>query len=92
MNEEERLKLYARLAAIEYMLAEAFRMIYGILGVSEKPIEETHEELRRHLQTMKIPTDDPDIAALVAGELEEAHTKLLTMIANAVRDRKNATD
>jgi hypothetical protein len=88
---EERFKLYARLAAIEYMLAEVFRMIYGILGASEEQIEEAHEKFRRQLQTMRISTDDAAIAGLVAGELEEAHTKF-DDDCNAARDRKNATD
>jgi hypothetical protein len=47
------------LLALEYLLAEAFRMIYGILGVSAEQIEASHEELRKLLQTVPVPSDDP---------------------------------
>jgi hypothetical protein len=40
----------ARLVALEYMLAEAFRMIYSLLGASEEQIEASHEELRQYLR------------------------------------------
>jgi hypothetical protein len=36
---------------------------------------------------MTVPTNDPAIADLVASELEEAHTRLLTMIADTLKDR-----
>jgi hypothetical protein len=90
LDQEEKLKLYARLAALEYMLAEAFRMIYALLGTPEEQIEASHEELRQVLKTMPVRSDDPAMNDLIAAELEEAHIKLLQKIADAVRDRKNA--
>jgi hypothetical protein len=70
--------LEARLAAIEYVIANAFKMIYRIIGVSDEQIERSHEEFRQYLKTMTIPVDDPAIADLVASEMEQAHTRLLT--------------
>ena len=42
MNHEA-IKLEARLAAIEYFTAEAFRLIYAIIGTSPEKIEAVHE-------------------------------------------------
>lgn len=88
--DQEKLKLYARVAALEYMLAEAFKTIYRILGVSVEQIEASHEELRQFLRTAPVPSNDPALNDLIAAELEEAHTKLLRMIADAAKDQRNA--
>ncbi len=77
------IKLETRLLAIEYFIAEAFKMIYMLSGASQKVIEQSHERFRERLRTMRIPTDDPAIADLAAGELEEACIKLLKKIQNA---------
>jgi hypothetical protein len=90
LDQEEKIKLYVRLAALEYMLAEAFRMIYGLLGASEGQIEASHEELRQVLKIVPVPSGDPAMNDLIAAELEEAHVMLLQMIADAARDRRNA--
>jgi hypothetical protein len=37
-----------------------------------------------------VPSGDPAMNDLIAAELEEAHVKLLQMIADAARDRRNA--
>ncbi len=55
----------------------------AIKGASQKVIEQSHERFRERLRTMRIPTDDPAIADLAAGELEEACIKLLKKIQNA---------
>ena len=52
MASQSAIKIEARLFAIEYFLAEAFRMIYGVLGVSVDQVEASHERLRQHLQTL----------------------------------------
>ena len=67
-------------------------MIYGLLGVSVEQIEALHEELRKFLETAPVPADDPALNDLIAAELEEAHTRMLQMIADAVKDRRNAKD
>lgn len=85
--DQEQIKLGARLAAIEYMLADA--KIYGILGVSEEQVEASHEELRQFLRIAPVPSNDPALNDLIAAELEEAHTRLLRMIADALKGRRN---
>jgi hypothetical protein len=81
------IKVHARILAIEYFLAEAFRMIYGLAGFSQEEIDASHRELREVLRTLKVPFDDPAISDLIAPELEEAHTRLVGMIRVAGEDR-----
>jgi hypothetical protein len=85
--EEATIKLHAQILAIEYFLAEAFRMIYGLARFSQEEIEASHRELRDVLRTLRVPSDDPAISDLIAAELEEAHTRLLGMIRVAGEDR-----
>ncbi len=79
-------KLEARLLAIEYFIAEAFKMIYMLAGASQKEIEKSHERFRERLRTMRISADDPAIADLTAAELEGACIGLLTKIQGAGKD------
>jgi hypothetical protein len=81
------IKLHARILAIEYFVAEAFRMIYGLARFSQEEIDTSHRELREVLRTLKVPSDDPAISDLIAPELEEAYTRLLGMIRVAGDDR-----
>jgi hypothetical protein len=81
------IKLHARILAIEYFLAEAFRMIYGLARFSQEEIDASHRELRDVLRTLRVPSDDPAISDLIAAELEEAHTRLLGMIRVPGEDR-----
>jgi hypothetical protein len=81
------IKLHARMLAIEYFLAEAFRMIYGLARFSQEEIDASHRELRDVLRTLRVPSDDPAISDLIAAELEEAHTRLLGMIRVPGEDR-----
>ena len=85
--DEQTLKLYARVFALEYFIAQAFKLIYALGRFSKEDIEKMHQELRDFLPTVRAPTDDPAISDLVSGELEEAHTRILTMIEDAVSDR-----
>jgi hypothetical protein len=61
-------------------------MIYMLSGASQKLIEQSHDRFREHLRTMRIPADDPAIADLAAGELEQACIRLLAKIQNARND------
>jgi hypothetical protein len=79
-------KLEARLLAIEYFIAEAFKMIYMLAGASQNEIEKSHKRFREHLRTLRIPADDPAIADLTAAELEGACIGLLTKIQDAGKD------
>jgi hypothetical protein len=85
--EEATIRLHARILAIEYFLAEAFRMIYGLAQFSQEEIDASHRELREVLRTLKIPSDDPAVSDLIAAELEEAHTRLVGMIRVTGEDR-----
>jgi hypothetical protein len=80
----EKLQLEARLQALEYLLAEAFKLLYLATGVSHDAISASHEELREAMRTMAIPTSDPAAADLLAGEMQDATSRLLRMISSAV--------
>lgn len=84
----EALKLEARLSAIEYMLGEAFRMVYLLGRVPQDEIEKSHARLGDYLQQMPMPTSDPAIADLIAGELQEAHERLRNIILVSARAAK----
>jgi hypothetical protein len=86
--DEKAIKLEVRLGAIEYMIGQLFRMIYLSVGATPKIIEQSHEVLREHLRTTPMPpTDDPAISDLVAAEIQEAHERLLGIIAEAAKGR-----
>jgi len=70
-----------------YFTAEAFRMIYDVLGVSLEQIEASHQRLKEYLRTMDIPGVDPAISDMATAELEEAYTRLLRTIVAAVKIR-----
>jgi hypothetical protein len=47
------IKLHARILAIEYFLAEAFRMIYGLARLSQEEIDASHRTTSRHMHRSK---------------------------------------
>jgi hypothetical protein len=83
--DEKAIRLEARLGAIEYMVGQLFKMVYLSTGVTPKMVEESHERLREHLRTMATPGNNPAISDVVAAEIQEAHERLLGIIAEAVR-------
>ena len=85
--DEKAIKLEARLGAIEYMVGQLFGMVYSAVGATPEMIEKSHEKLRQHLQTMAMPSNDPTISDLVAGEMQEAHERLLRIIEEAAKGR-----
>ena len=87
--DEQQLKLSARLAAIEYMIGHLFRMQYQQIGATREQIERAHNELRQHLQTMPMPSDDPAINDLVAAEMQDAFEALLARIASLAAQAGN---
>jgi hypothetical protein len=83
--DENAIKLEARLGAIEYMIGQLFKMVYGLAAATPELIEKSHGKLREHLRTMPMPSTDPAIADLAAAEIQEAHERLLGIIEEAVR-------
>ena len=90
MIDQEAAKLAARLGAIEYFVAEAFRLIYVLTGLPQDKIDRSHEHFRQYLQTMQVPSDDPAISDLAAAELQESHERLLDMIVHAVKGQRRS--
>jgi hypothetical protein len=84
----EKIRLEARLSAIEYMIGQLFRMIYVSIGATPEMIEASHKQFRDYLQTMPMPTDDPAISDLAAAEIQEAHERLLEIIETAAKGLK----
>ena len=83
--DEKAIKLEARLGAIEYMVGQLFRMFYLSVGATPEMVEKSHEKFREHLRTMPMPPSDPAISDLAAAEIQEAHERLLGIIAEAAR-------
>ncbi len=81
--DREKIESGARLLAIEYLLAELFRLVYELRGASPAAIVRSHEELRQALRTMRVPHPDPAVADLLAQEFEQACSALLQKIANS---------
>jgi hypothetical protein len=66
---------------LKYAIAHLYRANYRRIGATQEQIEASHDKLRKYLQTMKMPSDDPAINDLLAGEMQEAFDRLLTQIA-----------
>jgi len=88
MIDEKEAKLEARLLAIEYFLAESFRMNYHLMGASAETIKTSHDHMREHLLTMKMPSSDPAVGDLAAWELQEAFGKMLDKIAESALSQR----
>ena len=83
MIDEKAIKSEARLLAIEYFIGESFRMNYVMMGASAEDTRKSHDHMREHLQTMKMPRGDPAISDLAASELQEAFGRLLDRISES---------
>lgn len=90
MIDEEAARLEARLLAMEYLIAEAFRMAYLEMGAPPETIKQSHQNLRNRLLTMKMPPSDPAISDLAAWELQQAFGRMLLKIEeSALGQRKS---
>lgn len=58
-----------RLSAIEYLLGNAYRLIYGSLGVSLEEIKKAHRETIEHLREQSlVKTDAPVLSDHYSSE------------------------
>lgn len=90
MTNEQEIKLEVRLAAIEYFLADNFRMTYELLGASAEDVKKSHDNMRERLLTMKPKTAaDPALSDLATGELQEAFGRMLDKIAELARIQRS---
>jgi hypothetical protein len=78
--DEKAIKLETRLSAIEYMIGQLYKVIYGLLGATPEMIEASQADLRRTLQYQTFGTD-PAKSDLAAAEMQEAVDRLLDLIA-----------
>jgi hypothetical protein len=84
--EEATIRLHARILAIEYFLAEAFRMIYGLAQFSQEEIDASHRELREVLRTLKIPSwpapgsEDTELGVLMELEVGHGETEVYARV------------
>ena len=60
-------------------------MFYLSVGATPEMVEKSHEKFREYLRTMPMTSDDPAISDLAAAEIQEAHERLLGIIAEAAR-------
>jgi hypothetical protein len=83
--DQKAIKLEARLSALEYFVAEQFKMFYTSIGATPAMVEGSHQKLRDAMTKWTIPgAADPVQADMATGELQEAYERLLGIIMNAV--------
>jgi hypothetical protein len=87
---EEELKLQARLAAIEYMVANLYHRWHRLLGSTPEQIRLTHEKAREMWSRQTIPDVDPAQADMMAGEVQAAVEDILTLIEQMAGMQKGA--
>lgn len=89
MKPEQVLKLEARLAAIEYLLAHVVSHQYRTDGATPEMIEQGHKRLRGFAREWTFPElSDPAFSDLLASEIEAALDKLLGKV-EGVAQQKN---
>jgi hypothetical protein len=71
MDEEERLNLEARLAAIEYMLAHTLSRLYDLAGVTNESLDAFDEQAMAMMSKWTVPNDNPAMADHVVGTMQE---------------------
>jgi hypothetical protein len=81
--EERELKLEARLIAIEQTIADLYKMIYALCGLTDEHVALKHEKFRAYLKTLTIPGVDPVQSDAAASEIEAAFEHLLGVIEDA---------
>jgi hypothetical protein len=77
---EEELKLQARLAAIEYMVANLFHLLHRLGGSTPEQIQQTHEQVREVLRHATIRGVDPAQSDQFVGEVRAAVENILIQI------------
>ncbi|NLR97188.1 hypothetical protein HGP17_10115 [Rhizobium sp. P38BS-XIX] len=82
---EPQLKLEARLAAIEYMVAHTLSRLYLMLGVTDEQLDEMEVVSRGTLSRMTLAGVEPVVGDMFAGELQD-NIERLTAITRDLRD------
>ena len=78
--DEKTFKLEFRLAAIEHMLANLYKMVYLMSGATPQMIAESLDKFQQSVTAEQIPGLDPVQSDLVSAELELAYQHLLDAI------------
>jgi hypothetical protein len=76
----QELNLQARLAAIEYMLANLYRLVHGVAGSTPEQIQSNHEQARETLRRVTIPGADPAQSDEFVAEVQAAVENILIQI------------
>lgn len=77
--DEEKLKLEARLTAIEYLLSDLCTKWYALHGATNAKIAEAHQDTLARLKTQTFPGVDAAMSDVFAAEFEEAVAAILSM-------------
>lgn len=86
---EPQVQLAARVVALEYMLGEAFGLIYTLTGTPLAVVRKRHADILAASQSMPVATSDPAVSDLLSAELQQAYTALLRMIEDCVQRRES---
>lgn len=76
MIDAETIKLGARLAAIEFTVAQAYALIQFQLKITPEQAEQAYETARATLSTHSLPGLPPELSDHYAAELHDAVVRL----------------
>lgn len=82
---EPQLKLEARLAAIEYMVAHTLSRLYIMLGVTDEQLDEMEAVSRATLSRMTLQGVEPVVGDMFTAEIQD-NIERLTAVAREMRD------
>jgi hypothetical protein len=74
------IQLQARIAVLEYLLAQLFRTMYATSGLNMDQIKEQHRKVREILRLQTNPGYDAAMSDLITAEMEIALDHVLEMI------------
>lgn len=77
---EREVEIAARIQAQDYMLATAFRLVYGALGLSEVEIETFHRGILAQLSQETFREYSPTLSDHYSSLVEEAVANLLKTV------------
>ena len=77
---EQEMKLEARLLAIEYMVAHAYRLMHRMFGSTPEMVRDTHKKARDMLAMQTIPGIDPAQSDLWTEEIQHNVERMLLEI------------
>lgn len=78
LNEKD-VQIVARIAVLEYLVANIFNMLYGKEGLTIDEVKEEHRKVKKLMARQTNPGFDAAQSDLITGEMETALESVLDM-------------